>query len=334
MPETYLTHTLPATLSNLTFAEVVFDWALPVMMLDRELRFVFANPAYLATVERDWAEIEGRHVLDAFPETQDREEITAARFRRTLAGHMTSVEAAPYNVRAADGETEVRYWEAVNSPVRDADGRVAYLVQHSRDVTARIEDQRDRSMIAKEITHRTKNVLAVVQSIARMTGRGDQSKADFIEDFNARLATMSRAHTRLYDNEFHGIDLAELMKDEISCMALSRDWELSGTPVRISGKSARDLAMILHELATNAAKHGCFAKENGRLMVSWDEDGDGRLIVVWQESGVGPVELPDETGFGTKLLRMIPTIECHRTGTDDGIRVTLTCVGYATDAPA
>lgn len=324
-----LSSRMPYELYAAGFGEVVLDWAQPIMILDRELRFVFANTFYLAMVNRDWSEIAGRFVCDAFPENDARQKLALARLRRTLAGETVTLDAAAYNMILPNGTVDVRYWEVTNNPVRGADGQVSHLFQTSRDVTGTVRARLDTAMVAQELNHRTKNVLAVVQSVARMSSRGDETKDEFVADFTARLSTMSRAHTRLYDNDFRGIELTELLRDEISCMSQSENYQFSGTEVMVNGRIARDLAMIVHELATNAAKHGCFSKESGHLLLSWDEDIEGRLVLTWKETGVGPVDLEEDAGFGTKLFRMMPQINCNRTGTADGLVATLTCANYA-----
>lgn len=315
-------------LARLAFFEVASDWTLPIMVLDRQMRFAYANAAYLALVGWRWEAIADRNVFDIFPEIPDRQDKLRAAFQRTLAGETTRLDAIPYDLRRADGSVEVRYWRAVNTPIRDRTGEVAFLLQHVEDVTANVIQAREKELAAQELDHRTKNVLTVVQSIARMSTQGGRPDGADAADFQKRIVAMSRVHARLYANDFAGASLRDILHDELSFMSAFGAFSLSGVDVELNDRVARDLSMIVHELATNAAKYGCFAHEAGRLHVSWEEVG-ADLVIDWRETGVGPVVIQDGTGFGSKLIRMIPNINVGRWGTRDGLHVVLDCAGYA-----
>jgi len=314
-------------LGELDCADFLNAQSTPTTVMDRNLCFVAANPAYLAAVQRRWTELEGQFVFDAFPEVQDRVESIRAKFERTLAGETTYLDAEPFDITNTEGQRETRYWQGVQDPLRGQDGRVHYIIQSVHDVTETVENRRDRLLLAKELDHRTKNVLAVVQSITRLSSREHESKDEFVADLTSRIAAMSRNHSRLYNNAFSGLSLHDLLKDELDAMSLKSEFSLSGKDVMLNDTTARDLSMVVHELATNAAKYGCFAVEDGRLHVAWTEVGED-LVIEWRESGVGIVGPLNADGFGSKLFRMMRGIDCIRRPGPDGMSATLNCAGY------
>ena len=317
-----------ARLRSLDFVTTLRDQTTPVMVLDRDLRFVFANDAYLRQTDRTLDAIEGRHVFDVFPEIPERVKVVERKFRRALSGHPTTLRAQPYTLERADGTTEVRHWRATQEGLRDADGDIVFMMQRAEDVTDAVLARRERALVAQELDHRTKNVLTVVQAMTRMASREYETKEEFAQDIIGRISAMSRNHARLYQNDFHGMPVHELVRDELAAITSKANFTLSGRDgVMVNTRTARDLSMVIHELATNAAKHGCFAVEGGHLLVSWVE-ADEDLLIDWRESGTGPTPPLDDHGFGTKLLRMVRHIDVQREGTEDGLHAKLRCMGH------
>lgn len=307
------------------FSDIASRWSLPLMMLDRDLKFVYANTAYLTSTKSQWADLNGRYVFDAFPDTKDRVAAVHAAFMQCLDGAHTRLDAQPFMLTRDDGTEEQHYWQAVQEPVFGTDGTVTHLVQYAEDVTQRVAAEQARDLITQELNHRVKNVLSVIQSLARLTSRGQTSVAGYAGDFAARIDAMSRNHARLYDNQFTGSHLRSILQDELRAMAAGGDdaaFTLTGNPLQLDANLSRDVSMVVHELATNAAKYGCFSKADGRLSVTWTSDGPVTTLN-WVERGVGPVTAPTTTGFGTKLLQSMSTIECNKHYTEDGITVTL-----------
>ncbi len=310
---------------DLSFIATVETWRLPIMILDRELNFVFANEAYLLSTEQSWENMAGRHVFDVFPDTPERVQHVHSFFEKCLSGTVTTLDAQPFNLKHKDGHEGLRYWQATQEPLRNQDGEVLYLVQYTEDVTERVQAQIERDLVAQELNHRVKNVLSVIQSIARLSSRGQTSVEDFSQEFIQRVGAMSRVHSRLYENEFTGTTLRHILIDELETMSAkdSEVFSLVGPEVALSANLSKDLSMVVHELATNAAKYGCFSKEEGKLVVTWTHS-EKTTRIIWRETGSGKIENLSEDGFGSTLIRAVKNIDCDRTIIADGLEVSIT----------
>ncbi len=315
------------------FGDIVADWSLPVMVLDPEMRFVYANSAYQRAIGKEWAELSGRYIFEALPEGPERQAVVADSFRRALSGEATRLREVPYAVPGANGDATTRYWDVVNTPVKDFNTGITYMAQHAEDVTDEVVKAQTHAMLAQELNHRTRNLLMVVGTLARLAARESTDKAAFVNDFTRRIDMMSRVHKRLYQNDFKGAPLRDLLADEIAYFGSDGAFVLHGPHVDIDEHKARDLSLVLHELATNAAKHGCFSGEDGHLSVAWRLTGQD-LVIDWVETGLGAVNLSSSRGFGSKLIEMLPNIRCTRRGTDDGIEVVIECTGFGGGSPS
>lgn len=306
----------------LALSDVLGQMRTPTMVLDKDLRFVFANPAYLEMTQTSSAQLLGAYLFDIFPEVDDRVEKLKSLFLAVFDGETTFLKAEPYDIKSESQDVEAKFWEAVQEPLYLANGEVGFMLQQAHDVTAAVLLEKERELIAMELDHRTKNVLAVVQSVARMASRLHETKEDFTKDLLGRLDAMTRTHARLYVNDFEGMGLGDLLRDALAAMSSESSFTLSGENIQISERIAKDLSMLVHELATNAAKHGAFSKNQGHLNVSWAL-ADEQVNITWVETGVGHVDVIADEGFGSKLFRMIRTIDCKRWGGADGLHVTL-----------
>lgn len=187
---------------------------------------------------------------------------------------------------------------------------VKCILATSVDVTERREaEQRaeqHRRLLLDELNHRVKNTLATVQSIARQTLRMAETPADFIAGFSARLMALARAHDLLTRREWQAVSLGDLVRRTVAPYGTSRI-AISGEAFDLPPNTAVVLNMVLHELATNAAKYGALSKDEGALDIAWTIDrtlgAEPRLTVEWTERGgptVGP--RPARVGFGTRLI--------------------------------
>lgn len=307
------------------FIDAVESWTLPVMVLNTELEFSFANQAYLESTRKSWAELEGRHVFDVFPEHPDRVQQVHHQFQGAVNGSVTQLDAQPFHIVGPDGQEYLHYWQATQEPIKDASGHVTHIVQYVEDVTSRVQAETERDLIAQELNHRVKNVLSVIQSIARLSSRGQTSVEDFTNEFVLRVASMSRAHERLYQNDFSGMLLTDLLNDELGTMSVRNEdnYSLRGPRLELLAETAKDLSMVVHELSTNAAKYGCFSVETGKLDIVWTTT-DTQTEIIWKETGVGEVGPMKASGFGSKLLRVVRDIDCVRRPHSDGIEVRIT----------
>ncbi|MEO8242917.1 MAG: chemotaxis protein CheB, partial [bacterium] len=172
------------------------------------------------------------------------------------------------------------------------------------DISMRKGAERQREMLTHELSHRVKNTLAVVQALVNLPVGPAATIQSYRSTLLGRLQALGRAHSQLLANNWQRVDLGDLVRETMSPYrdATSDRITLSGDKIELSPRQGISMALILHELATNAAKYGALSKSDGRLALSW-QTADGVLKFRWQESDGPAVELPAETGFGSKLIR-------------------------------
>lgn len=191
-------------------------------------------------------------------------------------------------------------------PIHNSAGRVVALAAVARDITARKQAEAHRALMVQEMQHRVKNTLANVQAIARLSLHGTTSLEAFGAAFTTRLQSLSTTHDLLMRNGRHGATISEIIEAELApyrSAAMPR-WSTSGGDVALDPKRAVAFGMLLHELATNAAKYGAFSLPGGCVQIEWEKtrDGDPRLKAVWSENNGPPVDQPTRQGFGTRLM--------------------------------
>lgn len=190
------------------------------------------------------------------------------------------------------------------------------VLESTHDVTERKEWERRQQMLLGELTHRVKNTLAVVQSLAQQTLRHAPSQEDFVERFSGRLTALANAHGLLVQSEWKGADFRALAESQLSHISANpKRVRLEGEPVTLGPDLATPFGLVLHELATNASKHGALSGKEGEVHVSWTvEDGNnGVLRVLWEEKNGPHIAIPGGTGFGTALIeRGIPKAKIER----------------------
>jgi two-component sensor histidine kinase len=158
-------------------------------------------------------------------------------------------------------------------------------------------------MLMRELTHRSKNLLAVVQAMARQSARQGGSVAYFLDHFSARLQALSRSHDLLVQESWCGVSLRDLMRSQLAqYLACERvQVFLEGPDIRLKPEVAQSLGLALHELAANAAKYGALSRLRGRVAIAWRMTGDG-LDLLWSESCGPKVKEPRRRGFGSVAI--------------------------------
>jgi two-component sensor histidine kinase len=171
-----------------------------------------------------------------------------------------------------------------------------------QDITGRKEREEKEHLLMREINHRAKNMLSVVNAIAQQTA--SRSAGDFVERFSERIQALSANQDLLVRNEWTGVEIADLV-----CAQLSHFGDLVGSRIaregpklRLNPASAQAIGLALHELATNAGKYGALSTERGRVDIGWGmTDGDA-FTMSWTEREGPPVTTPKQRGFGTIVI--------------------------------
>lgn len=209
------------------------------------------------------------------------------------------------------------------------------LVQHALRASAaalrarekaKVEAEKHQIMLLREVDHRAKNALMVALAAVRMTPR-NTSPAEFASTVEGRIASLAKAHSLLAATAWAGADLETVARGEVAVFGERVD--LSGPRIVLLAAAVQPCAMVLHELATNAVKHGALAMPDGQIQLSWDFDDAGMVRVEWQEAGGPPLSGPPErTGFGSRLIHQMIA---HQLGgalemrwLAGGLRVTIT----------
>ena len=191
------------------------------------------------------------------------------------------------------------------SPVRDKTGNNIGIARVGRDVTERKAAEQVQSLLMGELNHRVKNTLATVQAIANQSIRLAKDPEVFVRSFGGRLQALARAHTLLTENSWQGTDLLVLVRDQLLLGdAEHKQINYSGPSVSLDAQSALHLALVLHELGTNARKYGSLSSANGQLGISWTvkNEENRKLYFHWKERGGPTVSVPSRQGFGTTLI--------------------------------
>jgi two-component sensor histidine kinase len=165
--------------------------------------------------------------------------------------------------------------------------------------------QAQQDILNKEILHRMKNTLAMVQAIATQTLKG-VSEQDAVEAFGRRLAALGIAHDQLLRQDWSTANLENVVRLLFDIHAEENRFEILGPDVQLGPKATLSISLVLHELATNALKHGSLSVPEGRVSVSWriEDAAEGAEIVLdWRESGGPQISEPTRRSFGTRLIR-------------------------------
>lgn len=205
-----------------------------------------------------------------------------------------------FRILRPDGE--MRWCSASFAASLSPSGEPVRVSGVTLDITERREAEQKQTLLALEVDHRARNMLAVVQSILRLT-RAD-SVSDMVTALDGRIRALARAHTLLSNSRWQGADLGRLVSEEMDPYRDDDESErvITGGPaVMLRPTLAQALALALHELATNAAKYGGLSVLSGRVSVTWELRPD-HLLLQWTESGGPAAAPPTKRGFGTRVV--------------------------------
>ncbi len=190
-------------------------------------------------------------------------------------------------------------------PMRDVSGNLIGVTGAAIDITERKEGEAHLRLLMRELTHRSKNLLAVIVAMARQTARHSGNIQAFLERFSARVQALARSHDLLVAESWHGASLHDLVRSQLS-QYIDREpdrFSIEGPDIQLRPEAAQSIGLALHELATNAAKHGAMSKASGHVAITWEpERADGGIVLVWRESGGPKVSQPKRRGFGSTVI--------------------------------
>ena len=173
-------------------------------------------------------------------------------------------------------------------------------------VLERKRTEEHQRLLLNELNHRVKNTLAVIQSIAAQTFRGEAAAPEARQAFESRLTALADAHDMLTGRNWEAASLSQVIeRSGIGCGAAPGRLSVEGEDVELAPRTAVSIAMALHELCTNAVKYGALSTEEGRVTISWTLTGSGgerRLRLCWSEAGGPPVAPPQRRGFGSRMV--------------------------------
>jgi two-component sensor histidine kinase len=200
----------------------------------------------------------------------------------------------------------------------DSAGKLLRIKGLTRDITERKELEDHKNTLISELDHRVKNVLATVLTVASRTQETSSSMSEFVAALEGRIKSMATTHELLSHRRWQGIPLAELVRHELAPYITTSNACVDGPDVVLSAEASQTLAMVFHELSTNAAKFGALSLRSGRVSVRWDFRRNGHaeswLRIQWQESGGPDVGPPTRSGFGASVVRELIPYELGGTG--------------------
>jgi PAS domain S-box-containing protein len=261
-----------------------------VFVSDAEGRYIYVNPAGAALLGYGVEELLGRYVAEIIDATE------VPRVEAWAAANPTTPQRGEWRLKRRDGA-----WVHVEISAHIlADGRWFGMV---RDVTEQRESEERLTLLAREVDHRANNLLAVVQGAITLSHA--ETPAALKEVLLGRISALARAHQLLAGGRWTGADLRRLVEEELHPYASADDARVTieGEPYALSPAAAQGVAMAVHELATNAVKHGALSTPAGRVSVSWTRGtDDDPAVIVWREAGGPIVRQPARRGLGMSVL--------------------------------
>ena len=247
----------------------------------------------------DADEMIGQSILRIIPDElrQEEAEILARLRRGERIEHFDTVRIAK-DGRRIDVSLTV-------SPLRDKAGIIVGASKVARDISEQKRAKELQDLLFGELNHRVKNTLATIQAIARQSLLRAASTDDFVSSFNGRVQALGRAHDLLVETKMKGAPVRDIIREQVLLGAtVDTRIALDGPFVALDARAAVHLALVLHELATNARKYGALSVPIGRLSITWSMQAHGgrELLLDWKETGVPRVNVPTARGFGTTLI--------------------------------
>jgi len=267
----------------------------------------------------------GKTDQDLFDQTGD--DLTTLKRETALAGNEWAGR-----IEVPDGKDGTISYDVELEPRYSAHGDVIGLIGTAIDLSDLQQYEDAMRLAMREITHRTKNLLAVIQATARRTASKAPTKEAFVESFAARLSAMSQSHDLLVRSNWRGADMAELVERNARQAGTIREgsFVIDGPSLTLTSEAAQHFGMALHELVSNALKYGAMSIDGGQVSARWEEVGDD-VHFHWAETGGPEVSPPASAGFGTAYLQRAVAMALNAQTSLDfdpaGLRCTITLPG-------
>ncbi|WP_119421212.1 response regulator [Desertibaculum subflavum] len=223
------------------------------------------------------------------------------RWQAAMAAVLAEGQICPLELRIVLPDGQVRWCMAAAATTGSAGGEPVHVSGVTVDITDRKLAEERQLLLAREVDHRARNALAVAQSIVHLSRGADIDS--FTELVNGRIQALARVHTLISESHWRGADLRRVVEDELlPYMGEAHEVSVAGPPLFLPPSVSQALALVVHELLTNAAKYGSLSRPGGQLRLSWQVDGQS-LAIAWVERGHHAVRRPTASGFGSRLIR-------------------------------
>lgn len=238
---------------------------------------------------------------------EDREEVDAKYGEALKEGRDWSFEC---RINRADGAE--RWIAAHGKPLFREDGTIYALIGHVIDITDSKRNEEHLLLLTNELNHRVRNMLAMTKAMVNLSAAHAESVPDLAKAVQGRIAALARAHDLLFQEGRGSIAIKSVIETELRAFAgLDSGITLSGdTNTVLASEHAERFALMLHELITNAIKHGALSDDSGRLAITVERKG-AEVQILWVETDGPPVAQPDKPGFGSTLLRKVAGRDGH-----------------------
>ena len=296
---------LTAAIETKTRLEAIVASAMDaIITIDNDHKIIFFNPAAEAMFGMNGRDALGQPISRFIPE----------RFRAAHVGHIRhfgqtgetgrrmGALGAISGLRANGQEFPL---EASISQALVGNERLSTVIL--RDITERKANEEARALLAREVDHRAKNALAIVQALVSLTKA--PTHQTFVEAVTGRVSALARAHSLLAQNRWSGALLLKVIQDEVSAYERPGQVHFRGPDMMLSPKAVQPVGLLIHELATNAVKYGSLSVNTGRVDVEWGLKGRDKLFLSWQESGGPAVSPPNQKGFGSSLITTVTGLQ-------------------------
>jgi len=282
---------------------IIYRTPFMLIRMDKDLRYRFISHAYLEMTGRRAEQVVGKRLADVLGD----KDFQAIRphVEKVLQGDRVEFEREVHYQGVG-----TRFLHVIYTPEKDDSGTVTGWIASMLDITERkrAEEEQKRAaeaeqILIRELQHRTNNLLTVIQGIAQKTLAGSGPLDEARKIFEGRLLALAGTYRRLTKSNWSGVSLREIVHLTLEPFVVRT--EIDGPDLMLSAKNAQNFSLALHELATNALKHGALSSAGGSVSIDWNvaSNGGGSVLKFrWRERGGPPVLGPGQRGFGTSLL--------------------------------